>query len=541
MTFLAVRNVTLRFGGVVALQNVSMTMEAGEIRGVIGPNGAGKTTLINVISRFDAPTNGTVWLDGVELTRLSAHTVARHGMARTFQNLELFEAMTVLDNVLVGDHTRQKVGFWGSALQTPWARRDESQARTRAMEVLHEVGLAELWYRPAHMLSFGQRRLLELARALVSRPKLLLLDEPASGLSPPVLRQLVDVVRRYRRRYGMAILLVEHVIKLVLELCQRITVLDGGVVIAEGPAQEIQHDPQVIAAYLGQQAAEATAFRVPHTPVGVYPPQGASGRAGSGPRVEAPAGRLASEKPVILDMTDVDSSYGKLQVLRRVSLQVHEGEIVALLGGNGSGKSTLLRTISGFVRPRPGTVVFAGKPVQGWRPDRIVRRGVIHVPQGREIFPELTVHDNLRMGAYRFTEAATLATDLERVYAYFPILAARARQYAGYLSGGEQQMLAIGRGLMARPRLLLLDEPSASLAPLVIEAIFATLVELHAAGISLLIAEQNVSAALAIADYVYVLRDGSVATQGTATALQQSEALYQAYLLHPPANRRTPY
>lgn len=541
MTFLAVQSVTLRFGGVVALQGVSTTMDAGEIRGVIGPNGAGKTTLINVISRFDAPTNGTVWLDGVELTRLSAHAVARYGMARTFQNLELFEAMTVLDNVLVGDHTRQKAGFWGSVLQTPWARRDELRARDRAMAMLHEVGLAELWYRPAQALSFGQRRLLELARALVSRPKLLLLDEPASGLSPPMLRQLVDVVLRHRHRYGMAVLLVEHVIKLVSELCQRVTVLDGGVVIAEGPAEEIQHNPQVIAAYLGQQAAEETALRAPRTPAGMYPSQGSPGHAGRGLTVEAPAERPASAKPILLDVTDVDSYYGKLQALRRVSLQVHEGEIVALLGGNGSGKSTVLRTISGLIRPRHGSVVFAGKPIQGWRPDSIVRQGVIHVPQGREIFPELTVHENLRLGAYRFTEAAAIATDLERVYAYFPILAARSRQYAGYLSGGEQQMLAIGRGLMARPTLLLLDEPSASLAPLVIEAIFATLVELQAAGIAVLIAEQNVSAALAIANYVYVLRDGSVATQGTATALQQSEALYQAYLLHPPANRHTPY
>lgn len=541
MMFLAVQSVTLRFGGVVALQEVSLTMEGGEIRGVIGPNGAGKTTLINVISRFYTPTGGTVWLDGVELTRLSAHAVARHGMARTFQNLELFESMTVLDNVLVGDHTQQKTGFWGSALQTPWARRDELQARARAMEVLHEVGLAELWNRPAHTLSFGQRRLLELARALVSRPKLLLLDEPASGLSPPMLRQLVDIVLRHRHRYGMAILLVEHVIKLVMAFCQRVTVLDEGVVIAEGPPEEIQHDPQVIAAYLGQQAAAATAFRGPHTPVGVHPSQDPPGRADAGPRVEAPAGRPASGKSVILDVTDVDSYYGKLQVLRRVSLQVHEGEIVALLGGNGSGKSTVLRTISGFIRPRHGMVVFAGKPIQGWRPDRIVRQGMIHVPQGREIFPALTVRDNLRLGAYRCTEAAALATDLERVYSYFPILAERARQYAGYLSGGEQQMLAIGRGLMARPTLLLLDEPSASLAPLVSDAIFATLVQMHAAGMSLLIVEQNVSAALAVADYVYVLRDGSIAAQGTAAALQQGEALHQAYLLHPPADRRPPY
>jgi branched-chain amino acid transport system ATP-binding protein len=152
------------------------------------------------------------------------------------------------------------------------------------------------------------------------------------------------------------------------------------------------------------------------------------------------------------------------------------------------------------------------------------------VPQGREVFPELTVRENLRMGAYRHQDTASLAAELERVYTYFPILGARAHQYAGSLSGGEQQMLAIGRGLMARPALLLLDEPSASLAPLVVEEIFARLVALHAAGLPLLIVEQNVSAALAIADYVYVLRHGVIVTQGTPAVLQQGEALQQAYL-----------
>lgn len=530
MAFLTVQNVTLHFGGVAALQDVSTTMEAGEIRGVIGPNGAGKSTLINVISRFYPPTRGLVQLDGVELTRLPAHTVARHGVARTFQNLELFEAMTVLDNVLVGDHTQQHAGFWSTALQAPWALRDERQARQRAMAVLEEVGLAALWYRPASALSFGQRRLLELARALVHRPRLLLLDEPANGLSPPVLQHFVDIVLHYRERYGMAVLLVEHVIKLVLDLCERITVLDNGAVIAEGSPDVIQRDPQVITAYLGQQVAQETGYGAHNTPASVRPLKDALTQSAETGHTATPDERAAAAQPVMLEVTDVDSYYGKIHILHQVSLQVHAGEVVALLGGNGSGKSTMLRTVSGFVRPRRGTVAFAGKPMHGQRPDRIVHQGVIHVPQGREIFPKLTVLENLSMGAYRSRNASAVAQDLERVYSYFPILAERAKQYAGYLSGGEQQMLAIGRGLMGQPTLLLLDEPSASLAPLVIEAIFATLVQMNADGITILLVEQNVSAALAIADYVYVLRDGSIVTKGTPTALQQGETLQQAYL-----------
>jgi ABC-type branched-subunit amino acid transport system ATPase component len=521
MTFLTVQGVSRRFGGVVALHDVSMTVAAGEIRGVIGPNGAGKSTLVNVISRFYAPSRGTVWLDGVELTRLPAHAVARQGVARTFQNLELFNAMTVLENVLVGDHIRQRAGFWGAALCTPWAIRSERQARTRAMAMLRDIGLEALWHRPARLLSFGQRKLLELARALVSRPKLLLLDEPASGLSPPVLRQFVDVVLRYGEAHGMAIVLIEHVIKLVHEVCTRVTVLEQGKVIAEGTPAEIQHHPQVLQAYLGQQTPEAPSYAWQHTAKRIW--HGATATQDMSPRASPSA-------PVALDVAGVDSYYGPLQVLRHVSLRVHAGEVVALLGGNGSGKSTLLRTVSGLVRPRRGTILFTGQPIQGRRPERLVRRGLIHVPQGRDIFPYLTVGENLRMGAYRCQDAAAVAAELERVYTYFPILRRRARQYAGFLSGGEQQMLAIGRGLMARPALLLLDEPSASLAPLVIDEIFARLADLNATGITLLIVEQHVSAALAIADYVYVLREGAIVAQGRPDILQQDGRLQRAYL-----------
>ncbi len=497
MAFLTVQNLSRRFGGIMALQDVSMSLAAGELRGIIGPNGAGKSTLINVISRFYAPTTGTVRLDGVELSRLSAHRVSHWGVARTFQNLELFEAMTVLDNVLVGDHVRQHASFWGSALLTPWAVRDQRQARARALEMLSEVGLDGLWHRPAQALSFGQRKLLELARALVSRPKLLLLDEPASGLSPPVLRRFVDIVLRHHEVHGMAILLVEHVIKLVHEICDSVTVLDQGHILMQGTPQDIQRHPGVIAAYLGPQTDAPTRSGKPQRAARVH--------------ADRPAGqnldhRAATTQPVLLDIADVDTYYGQLQALRQVSLHVYQGEIVALLGGNGSGKSTLLRTISGLLRPRRGAVLFGATPIGGRRPERIVGLGLIHVPQARDIFADLTVAENLHMGAYRRSDASEVAADLERVYASFPILAQRAKQYAGYLSGGEQQMLAIGRGLMARPALLLLDEPSASLAPLIINEIFATLADLNAHGLSLLIVAQHVSAALGLADYVYVLR-----------------------------------
>lgn len=530
MAFFAVQGVSMHFRGIVALDNISTTMSAGEIRGIIGPNGAGKSTLLNVISRFYKPSHGAVYLEGTNLSRLPAHAVSSQGVARTFQNLEIFPTMTVLDNVLVGDHTRQHTGVWGAVLGPPWARREAAHARDRAMDMLRTVGIETLWFRPARELSFGQRRLLEIARALISKPKLLLLDEPVSGLSPPVLERLIEVILQYRATYNMAIVLVEHVIKVVLDVCQSVTVLDHGAIIAEGPADTISHDPLVVQAYLGQHLEKRQTHNVflsasvqqqPTLPQEVHTPSVTA---------EAVPQRAASTQPVLLEVTEIDSAYGQLQVLHQVSLRLHQSESVALLGGNGSGKSTLLRTISGMIRPQRGQVLFAGHPLQGRRPDIIVRLGVIHVTQGRDIFPTLSVWENLRMGAYCRHHTSAIAADLERVYTYFPILYERRRQYAGYLSGGEQQMLAIGRGLMARPQLLLLDEPSASLAPLVVDDIFTKLATMHGDGLPLLIVEQNVSAALAIASYVYVLRHGTIVTHGKPETMQQGETLRQAYL-----------
>jgi branched-chain amino acid transport system ATP-binding protein len=232
----------------------------------------------------------------------------------------------------------------------------------------------------------------------------------------------------------------------------------------------------------------------------------------------------------LLELVNLHVYYGNIHALKGISLQVEEGEIVALLGSNGAGKTTTLRTISGLLRPREGTVRLRGEPIDHLPPHDIVFRGIGHAPEGRRIFARLTVSENLEMGAYARTDTAGIRDDLERVFALFPRLRERIGQVAGTLSGGEQQMLAIGRALMARPRVLLLDEPSMGLAPVLVEQIFETVKDINAQGTTILLVEQNAYMALGIAQRGYVLQTGEIAVAGRAEELRANEEVRRAYL-----------
>ena len=232
----------------------------------------------------------------------------------------------------------------------------------------------------------------------------------------------------------------------------------------------------------------------------------------------------------MLKLTQVDTHYGRLHILRQVSLNVDRGEIVCLVGANGAGKTTMLRTISGFVTPTSGTVEFEGRPINRVKPDAVVKLGISQVPEAREIFPLMTVLENLEMGAYTRKDARGVESDIAEIYGLFPILKTRMRQLAGTLSGGEQQMLAIGRGLMARPKLLLLDEPSLGLAPMIVEAIGEIIREINSRGVTVLLVEQNVNVALHLAHRGYVLEIGKIVLQGTGAELLDNEQVRKAYL-----------
>lgn len=232
----------------------------------------------------------------------------------------------------------------------------------------------------------------------------------------------------------------------------------------------------------------------------------------------------------MLEITDLAVNYGTAQALKGISVTVGDGEVVALIGANGAGKTTLLRTVSGLKSPRSGHISFKGKRIDGVPACEIVKRGVAHIPEGRIVFGTMSVYDNLKMGAYLRRNKKEVAADLQRVYSLFPILHERRKQLSESLSGGEQQMLAVGRALMAAPKLLLMDEPSMGLSPIMVENIGHIVQDIHQAGIGILLVEQNASMALALADRAYVLEVGSIVLEGQASAVARNERVKQAYL-----------
>ena len=233
----------------------------------------------------------------------------------------------------------------------------------------------------------------------------------------------------------------------------------------------------------------------------------------------------------VLELANIEASYGPVQALRGVTLSVPKGKIVTVLGANGAGKSTILKTISGIIDPSKGQIRFAGEEIQSREPAWIVRRGISHVPEGREVFPLLTVEENLRMGAYTRSDAEGIAQDIDMVYGYFPILKERAKQEAGFLSGGQQQMLAISRALLSRPTLMLMDEPSLGLSPLLTQEIFSIISRINQEkGTTILLVEQNANMALEVADYGYVLEVGRIVMEDTCKKLLEKEDVQEFYL-----------
>ena len=483
-TLLEVRGLTRRFGALAAVDGASFQVRRGELRSIIGPNGAGKTTLFNLLTGLLPADGGEARVRGTAITALLPHRIVALGVSRSFQIISVFHALTVFENVRIAAQAKHRCRFAMLADSRSFADLNDE-----ALGLLAAVGLADKAGAVAANLSHGDQRLLEIALALATRPELLLLDEPLAGLAAHERVRVADLIRTLHR--SLTIVLIDHDIDQVLALSDRITVLHQGRVIAEGGPAEIQQNADVQTAYLGHLKLAAAA--------------GAGG---------APAGG----EP-LLRVEGVDAFYGKSHVLHGVSLDVFPGELVALLGRNGAGKTTTLAAITGVVPPRRGRVVYRGAELAGRPPEAIARLGIGLVPQGRRIFPNLSVLENLqiaRRGDRGFT--------LERVFATFPPLQALRGARGATLSGGELQLLAIARALMGNVDALLLDEPFEGLAPAIVEVVWNVLREIKG-GTTILLVEQNADLALALADRAYVISNGSIVWSGAARALHADEAL----------------
>jgi ABC-type branched-subunit amino acid transport system ATPase component/ABC-type branched-subunit amino acid transport system permease subunit len=477
-----------RFGALAAVDGVDLTVRKGELHSIIGPNGAGKTTFFNALFGILESDAGEAQFKGERITGLRPDQIVARGISRSFQIISVFQELSVLENVRIAVQARSPHRF-------DLLSRAENLTGLveEARGIIGLVGLAGKEAMTASSLSHGDQRLLEIGIALATAPEVLLLDEPLAGLSPRERLRVADLIRRLAER--VTVVLIEHDIDQVLALSDRITVLHQGRVIAEGTPAEIQKDRQVQEAYLG------------------------------GLKVSEVEHRAAPSAAPLLRVERINTFYGKSHILHDVSLEVREGEVVCFLGRNGAGKTTTLSSIMGTAPPRSGGIAFREQSIAGAPPEEIGRLGIGLVPQGRRIFPNLTVMENLliarRNGHGRW--------DPESVFGLFPKLEQLKTRRGEHLSGGELQMLAIARALMGNPQLLLLDEPFEGLAPAVVEGVWRALAQIRGT-MTLLLVEQNADLALALGDRAYVINNGQIEHSGGSHALMHDHDMRKKLL-----------
>jgi ABC-type branched-subunit amino acid transport system ATPase component len=513
---LVIDGVQRTFGGLVAVDVDHLEIPRGLITALIGPNGAGKTTLFNLLTGFDAPDQGSWQFDSRELASQPAHKVARGGMVRTFQLTKSLSKLPVIENMKLGATTQRGENFVRAHLPRLW-RSQEQEIEERADTLLTRFKLDHMRDEFAGTLSGGQRKLLEMARALMVAPDVVMLDEPMAGVNPALTQSLLQHVKGLRDQ-GMTVIFVEHDMDVVMDISDWVVVMAEGQIIAEGPPAAIAKNGAVVDAYLGAHhdedlTAEEEAERAEVREV----------------RDRADVERISTSEGFLLEARDLIAGYvPEVNILNGCDLELREGEFVGIIGPNGAGKSTLLKSLFGLIHIREGTITLDGEDITGLKAHSLVAKGVGYVPQVANVFPDLSVVENLEMGLYlgghRFEDRFDYVTEL------FPLLGNRRKQQAGSLSGGERQMVAMGRALMSDPKVLLLDEPSAGLSPAYQDEVFVRCREINATGVSIVMVEQNARRCLQVCHRGYVLDQGRNAYEGRGFDLLGDPKVIELYL-----------
>ncbi len=504
-----VEGISKSYGGVQALSMCDLTVPAGSISGLIGPNGSGKTTLFNVITGYERARQGEVRFNGRTITNSAPDRVFELGIGRTFQLTRIFGRLSVLENVLVA--TQRPEGWVRGLLRLAGS----ASERRRAMETLDFVGLGRLASQLAGTLSFGQRKLLELASLLVADPAVLLLDEPAGGVNPTLINQLAERIRELNKA-GKTFLVVEHNMEFVMALCDSVTVLSQGRTLVSGTPEEVRANPLVLDAYLGGDvAAQAEEPR--------------ASRARLGAKADLSAARPATPAP-LLRIAGVTAGYGGGDIVKDVTIDVPEGAITCIVGPNGAGKSTVLATICGLLRPRLGQIDFRGDHIHDLTPRQILAKGISLVPQVHSLFGAMTVQENVEMGAFSIRDKALVAERLAAVQQLFPIVIERAGEKAASLSGGQQRLVEFARCLMLDPSLVILDEPSMGLDPTTRGIVFDTIAQMNRSGRTILLVEQNARAGLRLSSHGVVLENGTVRLAGSGDEVLGHPEIAALYL-----------
>ena len=509
--------VTVRFGGLTAVRDVDLSVSPATIVGLVGPNGAGKSTLFGVMSGLTHPSSGRVHLHGRDITDASPQTRASLGLARTFQHPEVFAGLTVRDHLVLAYRVRQeKRRVWSDLFTMGSLRSPSAEERATVDGLLGLLHLESVADRSASGLPLGMARLVEVGRALATKPSVLLLDEPSSGLDTSETEEFEDTLARVATEQQISVLLVEHDVELVMRMCSTIYVLDFGTLIAEGSPDEVRANPAVRAAYLGEEISKGTTASSAEHAQDVLASHGVS--LDNAIEVDALTESLGRDRPAAIAVEGLEVRYGEALAISGVSFTVPAGKALAVLGANGAGKSSLARALSGLVPVSAGRILFDGRPIDGWSSDRIRQAGIVHLPEGRGVFRNLSVMDNLRMAASTVSGRKERRQSVEMALEMFPVLGDRRRQTAGLLSGGEQQMLSLVRALATSPRLVIADEMSLGLAPMLVDLVFEGLDRARQMGVTVIMIEQYVHRALAFADDCLMLQRGTVAWAGPADA-----------------------